>query len=200
MAPKSRLKTRVQLGTLRRRLLMTKDQHARVTHHPPRFLTLTLFAFSTVGCSSEEEPSDSDAADASDASDASDPSDAADASDPADPSDTSSSNCDDTEGFQNRIAELQNAFDTITENVGEYPIGVTLPEATNGTLEITLNPNAFPLILDDRGVFAAASKLGEGRVVAFSGQDFISSQDRSTLLGVGDVNTLLKMQRDGPPD
>ena len=33
--------------------------------------------------------------------------------------------------------------------------------------------------------------LGAGRVVAFSGQDFISSGDRSTLLGVGDVDTLL---------
>ena len=143
-------------------------------------LALTLFAFSNMGCSSEEEPGGTDA------------SDPADASDSTDPSDTSSSNCEDTEGFQNRIAELQNAFNAITENVAEYPIGVALPEATNGTLEITLNPNAFPLVLDDRGVFAAASMLGEGRVVAFSGQDFISSQDRSTLLGVGDVNTLLQ--------
>ena len=75
--------------------------------------------------------------------------------------------------------------------MGEYPLGVSLPEATNGTLEITLNPHVFPLVFDDQGVFAAASKLGSGRVVAFSGQDFMSSGDRSTLLGVGDVDTLL---------
>ena len=157
-------------------------------------LSVALSSALFTGCSSEEGPAGADSSDATDPADTTDPSDSSDAADSADatdPSDGGPSTCSDPEGFQARIAELQAAFEAITLGVDEYPVGVSLPEATNGTLEITLNPNAFPVVFDDRGVFAAASKLGAGRVVAFSGQDFISSGDRSTLLGVGDVDTLL---------
>ncbi len=66
---------------------------------------------------------------------------------------------------------------------------------TVGTLRIGLNPNVFPVIVGhgDMGqlVFVARSQLGKGRVVAFSGQDFISSGDRATLLGNSSADRLL---------
>ena len=66
---------------------------------------------------------------------------------------------------------------------------------TVGTLRLGLNPDAFPVILgqDDMGQFvlAAGSQLGEGRVFALSGQDFISSGERATLLGNASTDHLL---------
>ena len=66
---------------------------------------------------------------------------------------------------------------------------------TVGTLRLGLNPDVFPVILGqgDMGqlILAAGSQLGEGRVVAFSGQDFISSGDRATLLGSSSADRLL---------
>jgi len=41
------------------------------------------------------------------------------------------------------------------------------------------------------GTLVAASTLGAGRVVAFAGQDFLSSGDRSTLLGHAGTTQLL---------
>ena len=62
----------------------------------------------------------------------------------------------------------------------------TLDESTVGTLRLGLNPDVFPVIVLESearpDVLVAASWIGEGRVVAFSGQDFLSSHDRSTLL------------------
>jgi len=58
---------------------------------------------------------------------------------------------------------------------------------TVGTLRLGLNPNAFPVIVSESGdrtdVLAAGSRLGEGRIVAFSGQDFLGPNLRATLLG-----------------
>ncbi len=66
---------------------------------------------------------------------------------------------------------------------------------TVGTLGLGLNPEVFPVILGQGNtgqlVLAAASRVAEGRVVAFSGQDFISSGDRAMLLGSSSVGRLL---------
>ena len=66
--------------------------------------------------------------------------------------------------------------------------------ATVGTLWLDLNPDAFPVIVsegDRPSVLVAASRLGEGRVVAFPGQDFLSPGNRATLLGNANAARLL---------
>ena len=66
--------------------------------------------------------------------------------------------------------------------------------ATVGTLRLGLNPDAFPVIVsegDRPSVLVAASRLGEGRVVAFPGQDFLSPGNRATLLGNASAARLL---------
>ncbi len=68
--------------------------------------------------------------------------------------------------------------------------------ATNtvGSLRLDLNPDVFRVIsLDGKkpDVLVAASRLGYGRVVALSGQDFISPGDRATLLGNANAARLL---------
>ena len=75
----------------------------------------------------------------------------------------------------------------LTEGLPRRPfVGRTVGDRTVGTLRLGLNPDVFPVIVmesEDRSdVLVAASWLGEGRVVAFSGQDFLSSHDRATLL------------------
>lgn len=65
---------------------------------------------------------------------------------------------------------------------------------TVGTLRLGLNPDAFPVIVsrgDRPSVLVAASRLGDGRVVAFPGQDFLSPEDRATLLGNASAARLL---------
>ena len=65
---------------------------------------------------------------------------------------------------------------------------------TIGTMRLGLNPDAFPVIVgeSDMGasVLVAGSRLGEGRVVAFSGTDFLSSEEPG-LLGNASVDRLL---------
>ena len=67
--------------------------------------------------------------------------------------------------------------------------------ATVGTLRLALHPDAFPVIVSQDvltpSVLVAGSTLGEGRVVAFPGQDFLSSGDRATLLGTANADRLL---------
>jgi hypothetical protein len=66
--------------------------------------------------------------------------------------------------------------------------------ATVGTLQLGWNPDAFPVIVtegDLPSVLVAASRLGEGRVVAFPGQDFLSPGNRATLLGNANAARLL---------
>jgi hypothetical protein len=87
--------------------------------------------------------------------------------------------CDDAEA---RSSELEGWFDALTEGVGSRPADVVLPEETNGTLRLGLSEASLPYLTSPDGVFAAASPMGEGRVVALSGQDFLSFSDRSTLL------------------
>ena len=71
----------------------------------------------------------------------------------------------------------------------------TSSEFWGGTLRLGLNPDVFPVIVmdreDRRGVLVAASRLGEGRVIAFSGQDFLSSREQHTLLGHASGDRLL---------
>ena len=66
---------------------------------------------------------------------------------------------------------------------------------TVGSLRLALNPDVFPVIVSQRDmispVLVAGSTLGEGRVVAFPGQDFLSSGDRATLLGNANADRLL---------
>ena len=66
---------------------------------------------------------------------------------------------------------------------------------TVGTLRMGLNPDQFPVIVSqgDMGpaVLVAGSSLGSGRVVAFSGQDFLGSSERATLVGHEHVSRVL---------
>ena len=66
---------------------------------------------------------------------------------------------------------------------------------TVGTLRLGLNRDAFPVLIVSPGdwpsVLVAGSRLGEGRVVAFAGQDFLSPGDRATLLGNASASRLL---------
>ena len=66
---------------------------------------------------------------------------------------------------------------------------------TVGTLGLGLNPDVFPVVVmpGDAGirVLVAGSRLGAGRVVAFSGQDFLSPGTRATLLGNASAARLL---------
>lgn len=64
---------------------------------------------------------------------------------------------------------------------------------TVGTLRLGLNPHVFPVIVGSgqTGALVAASHLGAGRAVAFSGQDFLSPVLRATLLGNASAVRLL---------
>jgi hypothetical protein len=79
---------------------------------------------------------------------------------------------------------LRECFEEITRGVAERPIRVVLTEGTAGILEIGWNEHVLPILASDAGAFVAASTLGDGRIVAFSGQDFISSDDASTFIGI----------------
>ena len=87
--------------------------------------------------------------------------------------------------------EIEEAYSSLTSSVDTSPLEQVLPEDTNGTLNLGLNPYVFPILSGTDGVFSAASRLGKGRVVAFSGQDFIGGQERSTLLGGSSVASLV---------
>ena len=81
---------------------------------------------------------------------------------------------------------------TLTAGLPERPfVGATIGGSegsteTVGTLALGLNPDAFPVIVipEDANlrVLVAGSRLGDGRVVAFPGQDFLSPGTRATLL------------------
>ena len=66
---------------------------------------------------------------------------------------------------------------------------------TVGTLRLGLNPNAFPVIVRESenwtDVLVAGSQLGKGRIIAFSGQDFLGPDDRATLLGNANADRLV---------
>jgi hypothetical protein len=99
--------------------------------------------------------------------------------------------CGDQVGIDGLAEAARVHFQALTVGVPENPISVVLAEDTNGTLNLTTHPHAVPIVTSDAGVFVAASQLGAGRVVAFSGQDFLSSGVRSTLLGEAGVRKLI---------
>ena len=111
---------------------------------------------------------------------------------PTEPDPVPLSGCADTNSLIEGRARLSQWFDDISEGVNRTPAPVVLAEDTNGTLEIGLLPDLLPLLVGSGGVHAAATRLGEGRIVAFSGQDFLSSTTRSTLLGGNDIQHLLR--------
>ena len=146
-----------------------------------RFLVVLIALMLVVGCGDDGGTADA-AVDADIHFDA----------DPPPPDGGAGSTCGDPEELMARTARLRSDFEEITSGVAAAPIDLELPEDTTGTLELGFNPTVFPLLAGDHGVRAAASTLGEGRIVAFSGQDFLSSQERSTLLGIAAVNTLIQ--------
>jgi len=97
----------------------------------------------------------------------------------------------DSEAIDATTTELQAAFEAITHGVDETPFDLSLAEETNGRIEVGLEPGAVPLLTSRDGVFMAASRLGEGRVVAFSAQDFLSSGERSSLIGTSSGRLLV---------
>jgi hypothetical protein len=99
--------------------------------------------------------------------------------------------CGDEQGIADQVAQGREAFDALTAGLPERPIASSRPEATNGTLTLGVNSKVVPIITSPAGAFVAASELGEGRVVAFSSQDFLSSGDRSTLLGQSSIDQLV---------
>ena len=90
--------------------------------------------------------------------------------------------CDDEQAIEAQVEAGRLTFEALTAGLPEQPILGPRPEATNGTLTLGVNPKVVPILASPAGAFVAASELGDGRVVAFSSQDFLSSSDRSTLL------------------
>jgi hypothetical protein len=98
--------------------------------------------------------------------------------------------CEETSSEQQAV--LQSWFDELTLGVDGTPVDRVLDDGGNGRLEVGLAPDALPILVGPDGVHMAVTTIGEGRVVAFSGQDFLSSGDRSTLLGDAEVAALLQ--------
>ena len=101
-------------------------------------------------------------------------------------------NCGTQEEIGAMVLAHEATFDSLTQNVDSSPTPTILPEDTNGTLQLGLHSGVVPIMQGPDGVFAAASQLGSGRVVAFSGQDFLGSQNRSTLLGEPNIDQMVK--------
>jgi hypothetical protein len=100
--------------------------------------------------------------------------------------------CEDVEAQAAATASLRGAFDALSDGVPAVPVTRVLDDSGNGTLQVGLHPDAFPVYAGSAGVHAAVTRIGDGRVVAFSGQDFLSSGDRSTLLVDSEVPALLR--------
>ena len=93
----------------------------------------------------------------------------------------------------------------LVEGLPEQPFeDVSLREDTYGTFGTlrlaSFDEAVFPVVVvepsrddpfDSGGVLVAGSFLGAGRVVAFSGQDFVGSQERSTLVGHAAADRLM---------
>jgi len=100
--------------------------------------------------------------------------------------------CADTESRAAQTATLQGWFDALSAGVDERPVTRILDDSGNGTLQVGLHPGALPIYAGPSGVHTAVTRIGDGRVVAFSGQDFLSSGDRSSLLVDSDVPDLVR--------
>ncbi len=99
--------------------------------------------------------------------------------------------CADEDTILTAVAEARRHFHVLTAELPDAPIEKALLEDTNGTLSLAFDAEVVPLLSSEAGIFAAAARLGEGRVVAFSGQDFLSSGARSTLLDQPGVTGLI---------
>ena len=82
-------------------------------------------------------------------------------------------------------------LEMLTAGLETVPAPIVLPTSSNGTVRLGLRSESFPVITGNEGTFIAASHFGLGRVVAFSGQDFIGSSERSSLLGIDSVDRLI---------
>lgn len=160
--------------------------------------SVVILALSLAACGNDTPTASSDSSDPAEVSTPSDPSDPTSAEDPSAPSDDASdvsepdSACEawrQSGGVGTWHAET---FEALSAGVSMTPLDRVLPEDTMGTLSIGLHPKVVPVMSAEQGVLMAASTLGEGRVVAFSGQDFLSSQTRSTLLGERGVDQLVR--------
>ena len=80
--------------------------------------------------------------------------------------------CSDEAAIAEQVAAGLQAFEALTDGLPERPIEAARPEATNGTLNLGVNPAVVPIVSSPDGTLVAASALGEGRIVAFSSQDF----------------------------
>ena len=101
-----------------------------------------------------------------------------------------------------QIRAMHNAaVGALTADLPEYPFadatvgGQEGSTQTVGTLRLNPDSDAFPVIVDQgsmgESVLMAASMLGSGRLVAFSGQDFLGSDERATLVGHEHMDRLL---------
>lgn len=110
--------------------------------------------------------------------------------------------CEDVEATAAQLRAANEGLVALTAGLEAAPIKVDVAEDTNGRIEVALSADAFAVVGGERGALVAATRFGQGRVVAFSGQDFLSSGTRSTLLGEPGVKALLGnavrwMVRDG---
>lgn len=97
------------------------------------------------------------------------------------------------------LDDLSDHHAALTAGLPERPFVNTTVGGTDGygetvgTLRLGQNPHAFPVIAsrgDMPSLLVAGSRLGEGRVVALSGTDFLSSEEPG-LLGNASVDRLL---------
>ena len=100
--------------------------------------------------------------------------------------------CDETRRLEDSASDHAAWFAELSAGVPERPVTQGLGEDTNGVLQLGLHGSPLPLLASSHGVHVAATTLGQGRIVAFSGQDFLSSGDRSTLLDDPGVASLLR--------
>lgn len=82
----------------------------------------------------------------------------------------------------------------LIEGVTTPPVSEMLMEGNhgNGELSVGLGPGTAPFLASDESIYAAATGLSNGRIVVFSGQEFLGSQQRSTLLENPNIAQLLK--------
>lgn len=99
--------------------------------------------------------------------------------------------CEDKEATAAQLGAAREGLAALTMGLDASPIKVDVAEDTNGTIEVALSADAFAVVMGTGGALVAATSFGQGKVVALSGQDFLSSGDRSTLLGEPGVKALL---------
>lgn len=99
--------------------------------------------------------------------------------------------CEDKGATAAQLKAAREGLASLTMGLDGSPIKADVAEDTNGRIEVALSADAFAVVMGRRGALVAATSFGQGKVVAFSGQDFLSSGTRSTLLGESGVKVLL---------